>query len=496
MSEQQQAPIPIRVQNAQTSSAMYDLMRTSLGARGSDKLLVDGLGEITVTNDGNTILNNITLTHPSARIIAEASQSTDTEIGDGTTSTAVLASSIIKEMSVLIDKGIHPNTIRQVLSKISPELCDYLANLSREYNSTDFENIVNTTLSSKVLAGNTAFVKALSGVKTTLGKNFSVENIRIHEILGGSLDDITHKKGIFFDKLPEVPFDKMDNPKIILLDEALEIDVPNQDVQIQSNDMMAITENRHVELQEKSKFVKRLKPNVVLGTRGIDDHVKHYLGQAGIVVIPRVLKSDLVAISEALDIKIIKYVKDATSENVGTIDRVEYIKETEKEPLLFLQDDKLPNTIVISGGNEKIVKEATRSAYDAIRVTTGLVKSPYIVKGAGNAEICMAKYLNSIRPSNLSHVHIYKALASAILSIPKNIAQNAGMNLLDCEAAIETAEDTDGIVLDDEPRLGDASSVIEPLALKQQVIKASIEAAITILGVDQMLQAQPKPGSV
>ena len=108
----------------------------------------------------------------------------------------------------------------------------------------------------------------------------------------------------------------------------------------------------------------------------------------------------------------------------------------------------------------------------------------------------MAKYLNNIRPSNLSHVHIYKALASAILSIPKNIAQNAGMNLLDCEAAIETAEDTDGIVLDDEPRLGDASSVIEPLALKQQVIKASIEAAITILGVDQMLQAQPKPGSV
>ena len=127
----------------------------------------------------------------------------------------------------------------------------YLVNIT----STDFENIVNTTLSSKVLAGNTAFVKALSGVKTTLDKNFSVENIRIHEILGGSLDDITHKKGIFFDKLPEVPFDKMDNPKIILLDEALEIDVPNQDVVIQSNDMRTITENRHVELQEKSKYV-------------------------------------------------------------------------------------------------------------------------------------------------------------------------------------------------------------------------------------------------
>jgi len=497
--------------NITAAKLISEIVRTSLGPRGMDKMLVDSLGDVTITNDGATILKEIDVQHPAAKMMVEISKATDNEVGDGTTSVVILAGSLIEKAEDLISKDVHPTIIVDGYRKSATKAIEILNNLATKIDATDKEQltrIARTSMLTKLIAREAGEVAELV-VNAVLqvaeqkpdGKGYRVDldDIKVEKKAGGSLADTKLIKGIVLDK--EVVHGGMpkrtEKAKIALVNSALEIEKTEFDakINISSPDQM------NMFLEEENRMLKSMVDkiidtgaNVVICQKGIDDIAQHYLAKSGILTVRRVKESDMTKLARATGARIVNNLEDLTDKDIGLADLVEE-RKVETDKWVFIEGCKHPKsvTILIRGGSQRVVDEADRSVHDALMVTKDVLERPAIVVGGGAPESYVAgkirEWANTL--SGREQLAAEK-FAESLEVIPLTLAENAGMDPIDTitELRARQGKGSKSAGIDAKAaKVTDVSKsdIVEPLSVKEQVIKSATEAASMILRIDDVI---------
>ncbi|TLX89542.1 MAG: thermosome subunit [Thaumarchaeota archaeon] len=496
------------------------VIRSGLGPRGMDKMLVDPTGDVTITNDGATILKEIEIEHPVAKMIVEVAKSVDNEAGDGTKSVVVFAGSLIENAEELLDKDVHPTIVVEGFREASKKAIEFLKDISIEINPKDkifLNKIAKTTIATKLVTTNsellsTIVVDASLRVADELGENkfkIDLDDVKVEKKSGGSLQDSQLIQGMVIDKevvhagMPK----RIQTAKIALINSALEIEKTESDAKLN----ITSPEQMQKFLSEEERMLKSMVDNVVssganvvLCQKGIDDVAQHYLAKEGIIAVRRIKESDMAKLAKATGAKIITNTEELSKDDIGHADLIEE-RNVEDDKWVFIEGCKNPKsiTILIRGSSQRVVDEAERSIHDALMVIKDAVEYPYVVVGGGAPEVVVSKKLREWSSSLASRQQLaVEKYADALESIPLTLAENAGMSLVDAQAELRTKSQTTG-----KPRFGvdvfkgkivDLSSrdVYEPLSVKNQVINSGTEAACMILRIDDIISAgAPKGGS-
>ncbi|MBO3799487.1 MAG: TCP-1/cpn60 chaperonin family protein [Candidatus Brockarchaeota archaeon] len=497
--------------NLNAAIALSEIVRSSLGPRGMDKMLVDSLGDVTITNDGATILKEMEIEHPAAKMMVEVAKSTDVEAGDGTTSAVVLAGELLKKAEELLDMDVHPTIIVDGYRKATTMALSFLKEIAQEVKPTDREVlklIAMTALTSKVVRdyaeqlANIAVEAILNVAREENGKySVRIDDVKVEKKAGGSVMETKLIKGIVLDKevvhsgMPK----KVVNAKIAILNSPLEIEKTEFDAKIS----IESPEQIKAFLDEEQKILKGMVDkiveagaNVVLCQKGIDDIAQHYLAKAGILAVRRVKESDIEKASKATGARIVTSVNELSKEDLGYAGLVEERKVGE-DKWVFIEQCKDPRsvTILIRGGTEKMIDEADRALHDALCVVKDVVTYPYIVAGAGAPEIEVAMRIRKKAETIAGKEQLaVLRFADALESIPSALAENAGMDPIDIVAELRKNHEGGnrwyGIdVYAKKTADSWANKIIEPLLVKEQVIKSASEAASMILRIDDVIAA-------
>ncbi|MBO3803232.1 MAG: TCP-1/cpn60 chaperonin family protein [Candidatus Brockarchaeota archaeon] len=512
--------------NIMAAKAVAEVIKSSLGPRGMDKMLVDSLGDIVITNDGATILKEMEVEHPAAKMMVEVAKTTDTEVGDGTTSAAVLAGELLKKAEDLLDSDIHPSIIVEGYEAAASKALEYVKEIAIPVNPEDRETLKKvaiTTLSSKIVRDNSEMLADLT-VDAILGVSrkdedgsfkVSLDDVKVEKKAGGSTEDTKLVKGIVLDKeivhsgMPK----RVRNAKIALLSCPLEIEKTEFDAKINIDRPEQIKEFMDEEQRMLKDMVERISSagaNVVVCQKGIDDLAQHYLAKNGIIAVRRAKESDMEKASKATGARIVSRLNDITPADLGEAGLVEERKVGE-DKWVFIEDCKNPKsvTILIRGGTEKFVDEAERAVHDALMVVKDVVTYPYIVAGGGAPEVEVALRLNKYaeKVSGKQQLAI-KKFAEAEEVIASALAENTGLDPIDIMTELrhkhEAGEIWAGVdVYNRKTSDMYALNVLEPLSVKEQIIKSASAAASSILRIDDMIAAgklkepskPPKPPS-
>ena len=501
--------------NISAAKLVSEVVRTSLGPRGMDKMLVDTLGDVTITNDGATILKEIDVQHPAAKMMVEISKATDNEVGDGTTSTVVLAGALLENAEELITKNVHPTVVVDGFKKASEKTIDVLRQVATTIDPKDktyLKKIATTTLASKLVSSNAnelanIVVDAVLAVAEKAGDKYKVDidNIKVEKKSGGSIRDTRLINGIVLDKeivhggMPK----RVENAKIALLNAPLEIEKTEFDAKININS----PDQMQLFIDEENKMLKKMVDkiaqsgaNVVLCQKGIDDMAQHYLQKAGILAVRRIKESDMTKLSKATGARIVTNINELTSNDLGSANLAgERLVETDK--WVFIEGCKNPKavTILVRGGSQRIVDEAERSVHDALMAVKDVVVYPKLLVGGGAPEAYASHKLREWANSLEGRAQLAaQRFADSIETIPLVLAENAGMDPLDTQVEIRSKSSSNkasyGIdVLN--AKVGELSSkdIYEPLAVKEHVVNAATEAACMILRIDDVIAAsKPK----
>ena len=497
------------------------IIRSSLGPRGMDKMLVDPTGDVTITNDGTTILKEIDIEHPVAKMMVEVAKSVDNEAGDGTKSVVVFAGSLIENAEELLDKDVHPTIVVEGFRQASKKSIEFLKDISIEINPKDktfLNKIAKTTIASKLATTNSELlaklvIDAALGVAEELGENkfkIDLDDVKVEKKSGGSLQDSQLIRGMVIDKevvhagMPK----RIQTAKIALINSALEIEKPEFDTKLN----ITSPEQMQKFQSEEERMLKSMVDNVVssgasvvLCQKGIDDVTQHYFAKEGIIAVRRIKESDMVKLAKATGARVITNTEELSKDDIGHADLIEE-RNVENDKWVFIEGCKNPKsiTILIRGGSQRVVDEAERSIHDALMVIKDAVEYPYVVVGGGAPEVVVSKKLREWSTSLASRQQlVVEKYADALESIPLALAENAGMSVVDAQAELRTKSQTTG-----KPRFGvdvlkgkivDLSSrdVYEPLSVKNQVINSGTEAACMILRIDDIISAgAPKGGPV
>jgi thermosome len=489
------------------------IIRSSLGPRGMDKMLVDPTGDVTITNDGATILKEIDIEHPVAKMMVEVAKSVDNEAGDGTKSVVVFAGSLIENAEELLDKDVHPTIVVEGFRQASKKAIEFLKDISIEFNPKDkifLNKIAKTTIASKLVTTNSEILSKLVVDAALRVADESVENkfkidlddVKVEKKAGGSLQDSQLIQGMVIDK--EVVHSGMPKriqaAKIALINSALEIEKTESDAKLN----ITSPEQMQKFLKEEERMLKSMVDsvvssgaNVVLCQKGVDDVAQHYLAKEGIIAVRRIKESDMAKLAKATGAKIITNTEELSKDDIGHADSVEE-RKVENDKWVFIEGCKNPKsiTILIRGGSQRVVDEAERSIHDALMVIKDAIEHPYVVVGGGAPEVAVSKKLREWSTSLASRQQLaVEKYADALESIPLALAENAGMSSVDTQSELRTKSQTTG-----KPRFGvdvfkgkivDLSSrdVYEPLAVKNQVINSGTEAACMILRIDDIISA-------
>ena len=503
--------------NITAAKLVAEVVRTSLGPRGMDKMLVDSIGDITITNDGATILKEIDVQHPAAKMMVEVAKSVDNEVGDGTTSSVVLAGALIQKAEELIDKEVHATVIADGYQKASEKALEILkkdiAIKSNPEDKTLLNKVAITSMASKLVA-NDAQILSNIVVDTVLsitenlkedGANkikIDIDNIKVEKKAGASIHDTQLIRGIILDKevvhatMPK----KIDGAKISLLNCPLEIEKTEMSAEIRINQ----PQQMHSFLDEENKMLKSMVDkikssgaNVVLCQKGIDDMTQHYLAKEGIVAVRRIKESDITKLSRATGAKIITNIDELSSTDLGSADLVEE-RKVETDKWVFVEGCKNPKSlsILVRGGSQKIVDEAERSVHDAIMNVKDVVEYPYVIVGGGASEIAVSQQVRAWSSSLSGREQLAgEKFADALESIPLVLAENAGMDIIDTQVQLRAKCGSFGKVRFGvdvlEGKVADLTSkdVYEPLLVKEQIIKSATETASLILRIDNVIAA-------
>ena len=502
--------------NMSAARIVADVVKATLGPRGMDKMLVDTMGDVTITNDGHEILKEIDVQHPAAKMIVEVAETQDKEVGDGTTTAVVLAGELLKNAEDLLNKSIHSTTIVSGYRKASDEALNILKEIAVPIDLDDREalkKIAVTSMRGKVIgiARDHFSEIAIDAVKQVAeekaGKmTADKDDIQIVKKPGKSLLDTQLIQGIIVDKEivhPDMP-KRVDNAKIALLDSALEIEKTEMDAEIRIRNPLQMK----AFLDEESKMLKEMVDktvssgaNVVLCQRGIDDMAQHFLARAGILAVRRIKASDMEKLAKATGGRVVTNLDDLTSSDLGVAKTVEERKIGE-DKMVFIEGCKNPKavSVLIRAGLERLVDEAERALNDALCVVADIVKDNRIVAGGGAVEQELSRrlHLYAAKVGGREQLAI-ECFADSLEVIPAALAENAGLDPIDILVALRSAhEKPDGVCMGINVFTGEAidmmkEGVIEPLSVKVQAIKSAVEAASMILRIDDVIAAAKPP---
>ncbi|MHA1238326.1 MAG: thermosome subunit beta [Candidatus Odinarchaeia archaeon] len=501
--------------NIMAARTIAEAVRSSLGPRGMDKMLVDSLGDVVITNDGATILDEIDVQHPAAKMMVEVAKTQDDEVGDGTTSSVVLAGELLKKAEELLDQNIHPTTIVDGYKKASDKAVQILEEIAEDVNPEDEEilkKIATTSMNSKSVSGaKEHFAEiAVKAVKQIVeerdGKKYAdIDLISVIKKHGKSLKETELINGLIIDKEvvhPGMP-KKVENAKIALIDAPLEVEKPEFDAQIRISDptqMKAFLEEEENILRRMVDKIAEAGANVVLCQKGIDDMAQHFLAKKGILAVRRIKKSDMDKLTKATGAKIVSNIDDLSAEHLGEAGIVEEVKVAGGK-LIYVRDCKNPKavSVMIRGGTDHVIDEAERALHDALCVVRNVIQTGKIVGGGGAAEIEIAKKLRDYAETVGGREQLaIEAFADAIEVIPVTLAENAGYDPIDILVELRSKHEEDknegkwyGVAITS----GKAANmkelgVIEPYVVKRQVIKSASESAQMIIRIDDVIAAK------
>ncbi|MGC9166707.1 MAG: thermosome subunit beta [Thermoplasmata archaeon] len=498
--------------NIQAAIAISDAVRSTLGPRGMDKMLVDSLGDVVITNDGVTIMKEIDVEHPAAKMMVEVAKAQDTEVGDGTTTAVIIAGELLKQAQTLLDQNVHPTVITTGFRMASEKAKEILNEVATKIDINDDKTLIKiaeTALGSKSASMSKDLLAKISvdAVKRIVenidGKIVAdLNNIQIVKKQGGSIDDTKIIDGIIVDKEkahPDMP-QIVNNAKIALLNVALEIKKPEFDANIQIRDPSMI----HSFLEEEQKMIKEMVEkiaktgaNVVFSQKGIDDTAQHFLAKKGIYAARRVKKSDMEKLEKATGAKIVMNLDDLTPNDLGFAEKVEEVKIGD-DHLTFVTGCKNPKavSILVRGGTEHVVDELERSLQDSLHVVAKALEDGKIVTGAGAAATEIAIRLRDYASSVGGREQLaIEKFADAIEIIPRTLAENAGLDPIDMIIQLRKAHKEGhknyGINVF-EGKIEDMFSkgVIEPIRVGQQAIDSATEASVMILRIDDVIASK------
>jgi len=507
--------------NIAAAKIIAEIVHTSLGPRGMDKMLVDSLGDVTITNDGATILKEIDVQHPAAKMLVEISKTTDNEVGDGTTSAVVLAGALLEHAESLITQDVHPTIIVDGYRKAAKKTKQFLDNIAEKITANDKSSllkIAKTSMQTKLVRKNSdqlaeMVVKAVLSVAEKNNEKYTVDidDIKVEKKSGGSISDSAIVKGIVLDK--EIVHSGMPNKvtagKIALINTALEINKTETDAKINISNPQQMKSF----LDEENRMLKTMVDKVigsgatvVLCQKGIDDMAQHYLAKAGILAVRRVKESDMTKLARATGARIVTNLDDLFEKDLGAAESIQE-KKVEEDKWVFVEGCKHPKsvTLLLRAGSQRVVDEVERSIHDSLMVVKDVMELPSIVAGGGSPETYAATKIRSWAKSLEGREQLAaEKFADALEAIPLALAENAGMDPIDTLTNLRSnqikGEKWFGIDVM-KAKVGNmkTSDIIEPLAVKQQIVSAASEAACMILRIDDVIatakSAGPPPGA-
>jgi len=502
--------------NIAAAKLISEVVRSSLGPRGMDKMLVDGLGDVTITNDGATILKEIDVQHPAAKMMVEISKATDNEVGDGTSSVVVLAGALIEKAEELINKDVHPTIIVDGYRKSalkSIEIFNQIAIKIDAGNKAELMKVAKTSMQTKLVSKESdelaeVVVNAALQVSESRESGYivDIDDIKVEKKAGGSLRDTKLIKGIVLDKevvhggMPK----RIEKAKIALINSALEIEKTEFDakINISSPDQMKMF------LEEENKMLKNMVDkiissgaNVAICQKGIDDVAQHYLAKSNVLAVRRVKESDMTKLGRATGARTVNNLEDLSSKDLGSADLVEE-RKVETDKWVFIEGCKHPKsvTILIRGGSQRVVDEADRSLHDALMVTKDVMEKPFIVAGGGSPESFVAGKLRDWSSTLTGREQLAAdKFAESLEVIPLALAENAGMDPIDTltELRSKQVKGSKWVGIDARTaKIVDMSklNIVEPLSVKEQIIKSATEVASMILRIDDVIASSKSAG--
>jgi len=499
--------------NITAAKIVAETVRSTLGPRGMDKMLVSSIGDVTITNDGATIMKELDVQHPAAKMLVEVSKTQDNEVGDGTTTAVILSGELLEKAEKLLDKDVHPTVIVDGYQKAAEKAIEILDKLSipiAEKDDVILRQVATTSMYSKGIAvAKEHFadiaVKAVKQVaEKTDGKlRADIDLIKILKKHGKSLEETELVKGIVIDKeLAHAQMPKtITGARIALLNAKLEVEKTEFDAKININN----PDQMHLFIEEEEKMlvdmvnqIEKTGANIVFSEKGIDDVALHYLAKKGIGAVKNVSSGDLEKLSKATGARIVASVKDLAKDALGEAKSIEETKIGD-DKLLYVRDAKNPKavTIVIRGGTEHVVDEADRSLHDALCVVRNALEDGKIVAGGGAPEAELAKRLReyAVKVGGREQLAI-EAFAESLETVPTTLAENAGFDPIDVLVELRSKHERAGNpwfgidVFSGDVKDMRKLNVLEPLRVKQQVIKSASEAASMILRIDDVIASK------
>jgi thermosome len=504
--------------NIMAARVIGEVLKTTLGPRGMDKMLIDSLGDITITNDGAAILNEMDVEHPAAKMMVEIAKTQDDMVGDGTTTTVVLASELLKKAEELLDQNIHPTILVSGYRKAAQKAIETINKIAVPVVINDRKTLLKvalTSMGSKAVGSAREHlaeisINAVMQIAEQRGdrKIADIDNIQLVKKTGKSLLETQLISGIIIDKevvhsgMPK----KKENAKIALLDSALEIEKTEMSAEIRIKDptqMKAFLDQETNMMKAMVDKIKASKADVVFCQKGIDDMVQHFLSKEGIIAVRRVKESDMEKLARATGGRVTSNLDDLKAADLGLAGLVEERKIGD-DKMIFVEKCKDPHSvaILIRAGLERMVDEAERAMTDSLSVVSDVIENNKIVAGGGAAEIEVAKELRKYATTVGGREQLaVEAFADAVEIIPRTLAENAGLEPIDIIVELRSAhEKKDGIykginVFNGKVKNSLDNGVIEPAVVKEQAIKSAAESAAMILRIDDVITAKsPKGG--
>ncbi|KXA91990.1 thermosome subunit [candidate division MSBL1 archaeon SCGC-AAA259D18] len=498
--------------NIRAGKVIGDSVRSTLGPKGMDKMLVDSLGDVVITNDGATILDEMDVEHPGAEMVIEVAETQEDEVGDGTTTAVVLAAELLDEASELLDKDIHSSIVASGYSMAAAKAQEFLEEMAEDISIEDedmLRQVATTAMTGKKVEANIEPLSdlAVEAVKqvaeeTEDGYTVDLDDIGIEKQEGESVDDSFMVDGLVIDKdrvhagMPQ----RIEEARIALINTSMEVEETEADSEVRVSDpeqLQQFLDREEEELREMVDKVKEAGANVVICQKGIDDMAQHFMAQEEIFAVRRAKKSDMEKLARATGGTVLTNIDDLTSEDLGKAELVEERKISGDE-MTFIEECEDPKavSVLVRGGTEHIVDEAERSFEDAINVIAASVESGKAVPGGGATEIELAMkiadYADSVGGKEALAV---QAFADAIESIARSLAENAGLDPIDTVVDLRSKHEENGVeqgldVYDGNVKDMIEEGVIEPLPIKTQAVASGAEAATMILRVDDVISAE------
>ncbi|TFG57026.1 MAG: thermosome subunit [Methanomassiliicoccus sp.] len=502
--------------NIMAARAIADAVRSTLGPRGMDKMLVDSMGDVVITNDGVTILKEIDVEHPAAKMLVEVAKTQDEECGDGTTTAVILAGELLKKSVDLIDANVHPTIITAGYRLAAQKALEVLESVGIKVEPKDRATLIKiakTAMMSKSVSGSKELmakvaVDSVSAVAEKINGKWSVDmdNIQITKKHGGSMDDTQLIQGIIVDKEPVHPGmpKRIEKAKILLLDVALEIKKTEIDAKIEITDptqMHAFLDEEERMLRQMVDTIKKVGANVVFCQKGIDDLVQHFLAKEKIYAGRRVKKGDMEKLSKATGAVIVSKINELEASDLGKADLVE-MKKIQDEEMTFVTGCKNPKamSILIRGGTDHVVAEIERSLDDAMSVVAVVIEDGRMLTGGGSTAVEIALRLREFSSSVGGREQIaIDAYASAMEVVPTALSENAGLDpidiLIEMRKSHKAGKKHYGVnVFTGQVEDMLANDVVEPFRVGKQAISSATDAAVMILRIDDVIASKGTPG--